>query len=389
MTDQTEETKISSQTEIASSAVEKLSGWGRVFRPGRQVFSSDLEEASREAVLFRGMGRSYGDSALPPPNRPEVVATPLADRIRFYDRDTGVIRAEAGLTLVKLNRLFLNEGYFVPVTPGTQYVTLGGMVAADVHGKNHHVDGTFGAHIRALKMRVADGSIVECTPENEPDLFRATVGGMGLTGHILEVEFAMKKISSPWIWQEARRIGNLEDFVQALKESAREWPFTVGWIDCLTRGRSMGRGILLCGRWAEPEEAPDRPVTFKDPLPVPLVFPEFVLNKLSVKAFNLLYYRKQFRKIKRGIVNPISFFYPLDILSDWNKLYGPRGFTQHQCVLPEHERPGATRRFFDLLTAKGATSFLRVADCFLSRSRVFRSPSTYQCGIIHRRSSTA
>lgn len=202
--------------------------------PGREVFSEDLVRLTDGAVLSRGLGRAYGDSACPPADRPQVATTVLADRILSFDEETGLLRGEAGLSLRELNRLFLPRKWFTPVTPGTQYVTLGGMVAADIHGKNHHVEGCFGVHVTSLLMRVADGRLVECSPEVEPDLFWATVGGMGLTGHILEVEFRMRRVPSPWIDAESFRVPNIDAFMDALKESAAEWPMTMGWIDCST-----------------------------------------------------------------------------------------------------------------------------------------------------------
>lgn len=343
---------------------ERVSGWGRVFHPGRLVESLDLEADSREAVLFRGLGRSYGDSAIPPASAPVVVSTWRADRLRFFDRETGRLRAEAGLSLHTLNRLFLHQGWFVPVSPGTQFVTLGGMVAADVHGKGHHVDGTFGSHVEALLLRVADGRLIECSPENEPELFWATIGGMGLTGHILEVQFKMRRVSSPWIFCESIKIDGIDMFVRELKAQAKKWPATVGWVDCVSRGAAMGRGLLGCGRWAEPQEAREAPPKFRQPIPVPLTLPFNALNTLSTKIFNELNFRRQLQPVTRGILHPQNFWYPLDIIGHWNRLYGPRGFTQHQCVLPEDSRPGCTREFFDLLTRMGGASFLCVIkDC--------------------------
>ena len=178
-----------------------------------------------------------------------------------------MLRAEAGASLLELNRVFLRRNWFVPVSPGTQFVTLGGMVASDVHGKNHHVDGCFGEHVRSIKLRVADGRIVECSEAVEQELFRATIGGMGLTGHILEVEFQMRPIPSPWIWGESERIDNLDAMVAGLKNAARDWPMTVGWVDCLARGAKLGRGILMKGRWAQPNEAPEKPPSLKGRLP--------------------------------------------------------------------------------------------------------------------------
>jgi len=346
------------------SQIKPIMAWGRISMPGRSVDSTNLEADSQDAALFRGLGRSYGDSSLPSTPEAKVVSTPLADNLRFFDRDRGVLRAEAGLSLYTLNQLFLREGWFVPVSPGTQFVTLGGMVAADVHGKNHHIDGCFGQHIVALKLRVADGRIIECSADRESELFLATIGGMGLTGHILEVEFRMVKIPSPWIWCETRRIEGIEDFVAALKTSAKEWPFTVGWIDCLKRGPAMGRGILTCGRWASPEEAMSRSLPENRTFSIPFVFPEAVLNPWTVRAFNSWYFHKHVPRVKCRIVHPEKFFYPLDDVRDWNRIYGPRGFTQYQCVLPESGDCRVAKQFFERLTRMGGASFLCVIkDC--------------------------
>ncbi len=341
----------------------QLSGWGRLFGPGTEVQPDDLLHAP-DVPLFRGLGRSYGDSSLPPASRPLVVSTVRADRILSFDRTTGMLRAEAGLSLHEINRVFLPRGWFVPVTPGTQFVTLGGMVAADVHGKSHHVDGCFGAHVTRLKMRVASGRVLECGPDQERELFLATVGGMGLTGHILEVEFPMRRIPSPWIWMESERVPDIDAYVSGLKDAAKVWPMTMGWIDCASRGSHMGRGILMAGRWAQPHEAPAHYPKEPPRLRFPFEAPGRPVNPLTVKAFNFAYYWKHVQKKKAGIVDPWFFFYPLDQVLDWNLGYGRHGFTQYQCVLPESAGPGAARRFLDVLTARGGASFLCVIkDC--------------------------
>ncbi|MGB0680142.1 MAG: FAD-binding protein, partial [Polyangiales bacterium] len=216
-------------------APETLAGWGRLPQPGRERRGEDLRALSQDVALSRGLGRSYGDSSLPPADKPEALNTTLADRILAFDTQTGRLRAEAGLTLLTMNEVLLPRGWFTPVSPGTQFVTVGGMIAADVHGKNHHVDGCFGEHVRWMKMRVASGDIVECTRQQHGDLFRATIGGMGLTGHILEAEFTLKRIPSPWIWQQTERVDNIDAFEQALADAAAKWPYTVGWIDCVSR----------------------------------------------------------------------------------------------------------------------------------------------------------
>jgi decaprenylphospho-beta-D-ribofuranose 2-oxidase len=341
-----------------------LRGWGGIGVPGREIRSEDLEAITRDVVLCRGLGRSYGDSSLPPPSRSEVASSVLADRILSFDPATAVLRAEAGLSLRELNRIFMPRGFFEPVAPGTQSITLGGMVAADVHGKTHHRSGSFGAHVSKLKMRVADGRVLECSREVEPDLFRATLGGMGLTGHVLEVEFRLIRMPSPWVYVESERIHDLDRFIEALKAAGPRWPYTVGWIDCLSRGASMGRGILSCGRWAESGEAPPGLPPPRRRPSVPFTLPGWVVNRWSVRAFNAAFYRSHVPRRRRRIMHPETFFYPLDAVGHWNRLYGRRGFTQYQCVLPDAAGHGAARRFLELLTRRGGASMLCVIkDC--------------------------
>ena len=341
-----------------------ISGWGRLGLRGKELRSDDLERATKGASLSRGLGRSYGDSSLPATADGTVVTTTMADRLLSFDEETCVLRAEAGTSLLALNRIFLPRNIFVPVTPGTQFVTLGGMVASDVHGKEHHVRGCFGEHVRSLKMRVADGRVLTCSPTENTDLFNATIGGMGLTGHILEVEVAMRRIPSPWIRQHSRRVDNIDEFLGALKDGARRWPYTVGWIDCLTRGRNMGRGILLAGDWADADEAPKR---FPKPHPriaFPIDLPSWALGKPSVAAFNEAFYWKHLPREMTQLLHWESFFYPLDAIGDWNRIYGRRGFTQYQCVLPTGAGHDAARRVLEILTQRGGASFLCVIkDC--------------------------
>jgi len=341
-----------------------ICGWGRIPVPGQERRSEDFEALTRDAVLSRGLGRSYGDSSLPPPSHRWVAASPWADRILAFDKEKGTLTAEAGLSLRELNRVFLPRGFYSPVTPGTEMITLGGMVAADVHGKNHHKDGSIGAHLLRLKMRVADGRILECSLDAESDLFRATIGGMGLTGHILEVTLRLARVPSAWILMETERIQDIDSFVEALKKAALVWPYTVGWIDCLSRGRAMGRGILMRGRWAQPSEAPQRPPGPRPSPSVPFVLPSWIIGPWAVRLFNAMYYHSQVRQRRSTIVHPQKFFYPLDSINHWNRIYGPRGFTQYQCVVPESSGNGAVRRFLELLTSLGGASMLCVIkDC--------------------------
>ena len=347
-----------------SDTMTRLSGWGGTSAPGIERRSENLEAITRDVALTRGLARSYGDSSLPPPTHPVAAGSPLADRLLHFDETTGDLRAEAGYSLRDLTWRFLPRGWATPVSPGTQFVTLGGMVAADVHGKNHHVHGTIGRHVQRLRLRVGTGAIVECSPSLEPELFWATIGGMGLTGHVLDVTVRLMRVPSPWIFGGSRRIGDIDEFVVALKQAAGEWPYTMGWIDCLARGRHMGRGVLYCGRWATAEEAPRHPPRQLTRLAVPFVFPSWFMGPAAVRVFNETIYRAHRFRTGPRVLHPEPFFYPLDWIEHWNRLYGRRGFTQYQCVLPDAAGPGAVRSLFEQLTRLGGASFLCVIkDC--------------------------
>ncbi len=343
----------------------ELTGFGMYPRvQGRERLSEDLERITDGAVLTRGLGRSYGDASLPPPGGAPVAGSPLADRVLAFDLATGLIRAEAGVTLMRLNRLSLPRGWFTPVTPGTHWVTLGGMVAADVHGKNHHVAGCFGEHVRALRMRLADGRLLECSDAHEPDLLRATLGGMGLTGHVLEVTFQMERIASPWIWQESEQVPDLERALERLQDAGREWPFTVCWNDLLADGARLGRGLLVKGRWATAAEAPPAPPRWRTAPTLPFALPSWAAQPWMLKIANALNFHKHGTGVRRGVVHPETFFYPLDVVREWNRLYGRRGFTQYQAVLPGPHGHPRHRRFIETLRARGGRVYLCVIkDC--------------------------
>jgi len=345
------------------AVVSTLSGWGRVPTvPGTELRSERLDVVTRDVPLTRGLGRAYGDAALPAPGDHRIAGSTLADRVLAFDPDRDVLRAEAGFSLDALYRLLLPRGYFTPVTPGTRFVTLGGMVAADVHGKNHHREGCFGEHVLALTLRVADGRLLDCSPTEHAELFFATIGGMGLTGHILDVTFRLARVPSPWIVQETLKIRDIDHFIDALASAAAGWPMTMGWIDGLSTGRSLGRGVLFSGRWAEPDEAPTRFPGLRTPLPVPFMLPSGLLGRSAVRAFNQVYYGLPRRA--RSIVHPVGFFYPLDVAGEWHRLYGPRGFTQYQCVVPASADRGGARRVLEIATRAGRASFLSVIkDC--------------------------
>ena len=343
---------------------EGLSGWGRTYLPGVEDRSEDIHSASKSYNLSRGLGRSYGDSSLLAPGDARALGTTMADRILSFDETLGVLRAESGLCLAEMNRLFLPRLWFTPVTPGTKFVTLGGMIASDVHGKNHHVSGTIGRHVKALLIRTGTGELVECSREKDADLYLATLGGMGLTGHILEITLQLEKIPSPWIYAESYRISGLDELLHRIKESGQTWPMTVAWMDTVARGSAMGRGILFVGRWARKEEAPKK---FPRPRPaftMPVSAPSGLLNRFTIGMFNRAVYHSHIPQTKRGFLSPDKYFYPLDSILHWNKLYGKSGVTQHQSVIPNEAGSIGIRRMVEELAASGAASFLTVVkDC--------------------------
>ncbi len=343
----------------------RLSGWGRIpVVEATERLSENLLPACREAVLTRGLGRSYGDASLPCQPGAIVAGSRLADRVLSFDKEAGVIRAEAGFRLSSLDGLVRPLGWTSPVCPGTSWVTLGGMVASDVHGKNHHVVGTFGEHVRALRMLVADGRVLDIGPDVEVELFNATLGGMGLTGHILEVEVQLKAIPSQWILMDEQPASDLDELILKLREASGEWPYTVAWVDALARGPSMGRGVVMAGRWAEASEAPAHPPKVRPEFRLPVDLPSWALGRFTVKAFDEVFYHSHRLRPRRGIVHPVAFFYPLDACLDWNRMYGRSGLIQYQCVLPVDDDTTIVRRFFETLTAIGGASFLTVIkDC--------------------------
>ena len=342
-----------------------VAGWGRFpVCEARLCANEDLGLVTPHGSLSRGLGRSYGDAALPAKRGDALTSTVLADRLLSFDPETGILRAEAGCPLWRIIELFLPRGWFPPVTPGTKFVTLGGMVAADVHGKMHHSQGTFGQHVTSVLLEVADGRRIECSPEHETELFDATLGGMGLTGHILEVAFRMQRIPSPWILEEVETFPNVPALLSALHQAGQHWPFTVAWADLLNPPPLFGRGALMKGRWALPREAPSRLPQPPKSMKLPAVFPNWFLQPWMIRWFNRVYFYRAQRVRGRRVVDPESFFYPLDAVLDWNRVYGPRGFTQYQCVLPAEQGLEAHQRLLDRLLELQAPVFLAVIkDC--------------------------
>ena len=346
----------------------RLSGWGNW--PVADVRLASLRYADEapgrlaeaSSLIPRGNGRSYGDAAL----NPDLTLSMLAlSRIRAFDRDAGRMTVEAGALLGDLLPVLTAAGWFPPVTPGTRFVTIGGMAAADVHGKNHHGAGSFAHHVESIELLTPDGHVRLCTPRENAGLFEATLGGMGLTGLILTVTFHLMPIRSAWMRQETLPCADL-DSVMAAFEASHEWTYSVAWIDCLASGGALGRSLLYRAEHAEPDELPPprRTDPFalppRRPLAVPFYLPGRMLNGTTVRAFNALYYRRHAARAGTGIVDLDSYFYPLDAIADWNRIYGRRGFAQHQCVLPLQGAREGVRELLERIGRAGSGSFLAV-----------------------------
>jgi decaprenylphospho-beta-D-ribofuranose 2-oxidase len=352
-----------------------LTGWGRtaptpaIVSPvhGDDDVLSVLNGHSPRGVLARGLARSYGDAAQNAGGL--VLDMTAADRVLDVNLGNGEVEVEAGISLDRLMNLFVPMGFFVPVTAGTRYVTVGGAIAADIHGKNHHIAGSFSQHVRWLDLLTADGQVRRVGPEEDADLFWATAGGMGLTGVILRARVRMKPIESSRIVVDTDRTPDLDSLMTLLSETDHLYDYSVAWIDCVAKGRRMGRSVLTRGRFARRDELPSRqqadPLHYSGSvrLSVPDVFPPGLLNGATVAAFNELWYRKS-PKRKRGQLQTIpTFFHPLDGVGEWNRIYGPRGFVQYQFTVPFGQEQ-AMREALERISSSGHASFLAVLKRF-------------------------
>ncbi|WP_432460658.1 FAD-binding protein [Agarivorans sp. QJM3NY_25] len=309
-------------------------------------------------ILPYGNGRSYGDSCLN--HTGSLLNIRPLKRLLSFDRVQGRLTCEAGVLLSEVLACIVPHGWFLPVTPGTQFVTVGGAIANDVHGKNHHVDGTFGVHVECFELLRSNGERLLCSLQQNSELFRATIGGLGLTGVITWVEFRLKAIGSNMIDSENVKCRNLDEFFSLAEDSDQQYDYTVAWIDCLASGASLGRGIFMRGNHASQgvKSAP------RLSLSVPLTPPISLINKLSLKAFNFAYYHKQMEKVHQQRTHYQPFFYPLDAVGEWNRIYGPKGFYQYQCVIPLADAKAGMKAILTEISASGSGSFLAVLKMF-------------------------
>jgi FAD/FMN-containing dehydrogenase len=363
---------------------EGVLSWGRTLRARHDVCRPTCRAAAaravadgalrRNGVLTIGLGRSYGESGLNPDGA--LIDGAGLDRLISFDPETRLLRAEAGVSFDALVQFLIPRGFFLPVTPGTRYVTLGGAIANDVHGKNHRHAGAFGAWVRRIGLIRSDADAgasggrksgpqeIELTPDDKSGLFAATVGGLGLTGLISWAEIEVIPIASSFIQVEDIAFANLEDFF-ALSEESASWDYASAWIDCMAKGASMGRGLFSRGRHATNHPlAVDQPKRLLD---APIEFPSFALNKMSVSLLNSVYYTFGKRNQGAKVVSYLPFFYPLDSVNRWNRMYGKHGVRQYQSVIPPDTARDAVRTILRTVSASGQGSFLATLTTFGDR----------------------
>ncbi|MDF9815159.1 FAD-binding oxidoreductase [Streptomyces sp. SPB162] len=358
-----------------SALTTPVSGWGRTAPTTAHVFRPRTYEEAAEAVrdcggrgaIARGLGRAYGDAAQNAGGA--VLDMTGLDRIHEIDAVNGLVVCDAGVSLHRLMQILLPLGWFVPVSPGTRYVTVGGAIGTDIHGKNHHLSGSFTRHVRAIELLTADGGTRLVTPEDEPELFWATAGGMGLTGIVLAATIQLLPVETSLMSVDTERATDLDDLMARLTAGDHRYRYSVAWIDLLARGAKTGRAVLTRGDHAPLDALPPRarraPLDFRPRrLPgAPDVMPEGVLGRGSVGLFNALWYHKAPRE-RRGELQKIStFFHPLDGVPDWNRIYGRSGFVQYQFVVGDG-REDALRRIVSQISRRGVPSFLAVLKRF-------------------------
>lgn len=348
---------------------ESISSWGRYPQAhhtsaASPEWTSQLAEAmrSQETVLAYGLGRSYGDVCLN--DGGSLIRMHRYAHILSFDRTSGVLRAEAGLSIAEMLSVVVPAGWFTPVTPGTKFVTLGGAVANDVHGKNHHKVGTFGRHVRAFELLRSDGTRHICSPTENIELYRATIGGMGLTGIITWVELQLTPIISRMIEEQSIKARSLQEVVDLTEAADAEWDYTVSWVDVMASGDSLGKGILLRGRFATTSDGTLQKPPSKPLLSIPVDGPEWLLSNPTIGVFNTLWYHKQIGREHQRMVDIEPFFYPLDAIGNWNRLYGKRGMLQYQCVVPMHDGVATMKSIIRELQHGSVASFLAVVKKF-------------------------
>jgi decaprenylphospho-beta-D-ribofuranose 2-oxidase len=350
----------------------KVSNWGNFPSTEANVLSfattTDALQALDSAadLIPRGLGRCYGDSSL----SSHIISTLKYNRFLEFDQHHGILHCQSGLSFAEILDVIVPAGWFLPVTPGTKFVTVGGAIAADVHGKNHHGEGSFSKHVIELQLLAPSGLTHSCSRTENADIFWATCGGMGLTGIILEARFKLKKIETAYIVEERSKATNVDELFR-LFESSSNFTYSVAWIDCLAQGKSLGRGIMLNGEHALTRDL-QKPKQVQSPLAlpkkgklsIPFNLPSFTINPLTVKAFNTLYYSKAKRGQHRHVIDYETYFYPLDTIHHWNRVYGRKGFVQYQFAMPPSTSYEGVVRILKATSQARMPSFVSVLKTF-------------------------
>ncbi|HXS35431.1 MAG TPA: FAD-binding oxidoreductase [Flavipsychrobacter sp.] len=360
----------------------KIANWGNYPAiESEEVQFTSISElknivTSNATAIARGNGRCYGDASL---SSNVTISTLKFDKVLDFDTKEGIFECQAGVMLDQILEIIVPEGWFLPVTPGTKFITVGGAVASDVHGKNHHIDGAFSKHVIELKIMLSTGEVVTCNKEQNTDLLEATCGGMGLTGVIISVRFQLKKIETAYIKQTKIKVTHLEELLD-LFEANEHFTYSVAWIDCLKKGNGFGRSVLLMGEHALEEELTEKQMA-KGPLKIPkrksfsfpVNLPSWILNNFTVRLFNFLYYNKNLKKESNSIISYEQFFYPLDSILHWNRGYGKKGFVQYQFVVPLENKEGLIS-ILNKINEKGWGSFLAVLKIFGKQTDLISFP---------------
>lgn len=342
----------------------ELTGWGRYPKINSEAkyplsYNNVLEllsKKSQHTFIARGLGRSYGDSSL----APKVISSSYLDHFIDFDTTTGFLTCSAGVTLADILNVFVPKGWFLSVTPGTKFVTVGGAIASDIHGKNHHIEGTFTDHVSSIKIATISNGIIGCSQTHLPELFYATCGGMGLTGVILEATFKLKPIQSAYIDETTIKASNLEQAL-ALFETHQNATYSVAWIDCLSTGKELGRSLVMLGEHSNTGEL----IAGKySKLTIPVDMPSMLLNRYSIQIFNTLYYNRITKPYTERTIHYEPYFYPLDGINHWNRLYGKNGFIQYQFVLPKSAGLIGMKTILQRIVESRRGSFLAVLKAF-------------------------
>lgn len=351
--------------------MEKVFNWGMYPKVKANKFTSSNYATianfikEKDVIIARGNGRCYGDSSL----QKNIFSTLSLNKIIAFDEDNGILTCEAGILLNDMLKVIVSKGYFLPVTPGTKYITIGGAVASNIHGKNQHKEGAIASYIKSFEILIETGELVHCSANDNKILFANTIGGMGLTGIIVSVQLQLKKIETSYINQTTVKAKNLEEIITYF-DKYKSTTYAVAWIDCLAKGKKLGQSFLYLGEHAKKDELDKKRIQsplkthHNNSINIPFYFPKFILNSTFVKLFNFLFYHKQLHKTVNTVIHYDSFFYPLDKINNWNKMYGKSGFTQYQFVIPfEYGKEGLIE-ILSKISESGCGAYLGVLKTF-------------------------